>query len=102
MATVAQQPSSARRLLDVRFDAAIDAAIAGKPLYPNGAEFVAADMPGLGRVLAECARRRSTVVLIYGDGEERIIAPLPEPGRWQSVVRAVRRVAGRVRAVLRA
>lgn len=75
MATVSKKkrtPGSVRA--SERFDAAIDDAIEERPdRYPNGAEFVGADLPGLGRVLAANAREGRSVVLVYPDGAERII-----------------------------
>ena len=67
-------------LASKRFDAAIDDAIEERPeRYPNGSTFVGADMPGLGRALAENAREGRTVVLVYPDGAERIIEPREPP-----------------------
>jgi hypothetical protein len=58
-----------------RFRLAIDLAVEGKSPYPNEAAFIAADLPNLGAVLAEHARERRPVVLVYPDGEERILMP---------------------------
>jgi hypothetical protein len=59
-----------------RFDAAIEDAIAERPArYPNGAAFVGADLPGLGKILAENAREDRAVVLVYPDGAEWIVEP---------------------------
>jgi hypothetical protein len=52
-------------------DRAIAAAMEGRPLYPEGTEFVPADLPGLGRVLERCARERRPVVLVHADGREQ-------------------------------
>ena len=63
-------------LASERFDAAVEDGIAGRPArYPNGAAFVGADLPGLGEILARDAREERAVVLVYPDGEERIIEP---------------------------
>lgn len=58
-----------------RFTLATELAIEGKSPYPNGAAFVASDLPGLGDLLARYARERRAVVLVYPDGEERILTP---------------------------
>lgn len=59
-----------------RFDAAIADGVAERPaLYPNGAAFVGADLPGLGEILARNAREDRAVVLVYPDGREWIVEP---------------------------
>lgn len=68
-------------LASKRFDAAIEDAIEERPeRYPNGAEFVGTDLPGLGKVIAENALEGRTVVLVYPDGAERIIESREPPG----------------------
>jgi hypothetical protein len=63
-------------LASQRFDAAIEDGIAERPArYPFGATFVGADLPGLGAILANKARAGRAVVLVYHDGEERVIEP---------------------------
>ncbi len=63
-------------LASQRFDAAIEDGIAERPArYPLGATFVGADLPGLGAILAKKAREGGAVVLVYPDGEERVIEP---------------------------
>jgi len=47
--------------------------VEGKSPYPNEAAFLAADLPDLGAVLAGYAKERRPVVLVYPDGEERIL-----------------------------
>lgn len=71
-----------------RMDAAIAAATAGAPIYPNGTAFVAADMPQLGSVLARHAREYRPVVLVYRDGSERLLTPTAETGSFQELTRA--------------
>lgn len=63
-------------LASQRMDEAIERAIAGSPIYPNGTVFVGADMAGLGDALARHARERKPVLLVFPDGEERLIGPL--------------------------
>ncbi len=63
-------------LASERFDAAIEDGIAERPArYPNGAVFVGADLPGLGEIFARDVREERAIVLVYPDGEERIIEP---------------------------
>ncbi|MHB1837869.1 MAG: hypothetical protein ACYCXW_23230, partial [Solirubrobacteraceae bacterium] len=50
-------------------------AVEGKSPYPNEAAFVASDLPNLGSVLAEYAKEHRPVVLVYPDGEERVLMP---------------------------
>ncbi|HUN78346.1 MAG TPA: hypothetical protein VMU32_05460 [Solirubrobacteraceae bacterium] len=75
MATVGDSTRTPGSVLaSQRMDAAIEDVIAERPArYPNGAAFVGADMPGLGKILARRAREGRAVVLVYPDGEERII-----------------------------
>jgi hypothetical protein len=77
MATVSKNTRTPGSILaSERFDAAIEDGIAGRPArYPKGAAFVGADLPGLGDILARDAREERAVVLVYPDGEERIIEP---------------------------
>jgi hypothetical protein len=63
-------------LASQRFDAAIEDALVDRPArYPNGAAFIGGDLPNLGAILAEEARERRAVVLVYPDGEEWVIEP---------------------------
>jgi hypothetical protein len=75
MATVTDKTRTPGSVLaSRRFDAAIEDAIAERPSrYPNGAAFVGADLPGLGKILAVNARDGRAVVLVYPDGEELIV-----------------------------
>lgn len=77
MATVSKNIRTPGSILaSQRFDAAIEDGIAERPArYPNGASFVGADLPGLGEILARDALEERAVVLVYPDGEERIIEP---------------------------
>ncbi len=81
MATISSKKRTPGSVLaSERFDAAIDEAIEGRPdRYPNGSEFVGADVPWLGKVIAESAREGRPVVLVYPDGAERIIEPREPP-----------------------
>jgi hypothetical protein len=57
-----------------RFDAAIEDGIAERPArYPNRACFVGADLPDLGKILAQNAREGRAVVIVLPDGEEWIV-----------------------------
>ncbi len=75
MAELANPSTAAAALAAQRFELAIELAIDGKSPYPNGAAFVASDMPGFGETLARYARERIPVVIVYPDGEERILTP---------------------------
>jgi len=75
MAALDTSPSAAGEFAAERFRLAIDLAIEGKSPYPNEAAFVASDLPNLGAILAEYAKERRPVVLVYPDGEERILTP---------------------------
>lgn len=67
----------ASELAAERFRLATELAVEGRSPYPEGAAFVGADLAGLGAIVARHARERRTVVLVYPDGEERILAPGP-------------------------
>ncbi len=75
MAELANPSTAAAALAAQRFELAIELALDGKSPYPNGAAFVASDMPGFGETLARYARERIPVVIVYSDGEERILTP---------------------------
>lgn len=75
MATLDRSESAAGALTAERFRLATDLAVEGRSPYPDGAAFVAADLPNLGDVLADYARERRPVVLVYADGEERMLLP---------------------------
>jgi len=73
MATLDRSQSEAAQFAAERFRLAVDLAVEGKSPYPNEAAFLAADLPNLGVILAEYAKERRPVVLVYPDGEERIL-----------------------------
>ncbi|MGH2845852.1 MAG: hypothetical protein ACRDL0_07510 [Thermoleophilaceae bacterium] len=75
MAGLEDKRSVASELAAERFRLATELAVAGRSPYPDGAAFVASDMPDLGAIVARHARERRPVVLIYPDGEERVLAP---------------------------
>ncbi len=77
MATISKDARTPGSILaSQRFDAAIEDGIAERAArYPHGAAFVGADLPGLGEILARNAREDRAVVLVYPDGEERIVEP---------------------------
>ncbi len=65
--------STAAQFAAERFRLAVDLAVEGKSPYPNEAAFLAADLLNLGANMAEYAKERRSVVLVYPDGEERIL-----------------------------
>lgn len=75
MATLNRSPSAAGDFAAERFRLAIDLAVEGRSPYPAEAAFVASDLTDLGAILAEYAKERRPVVLVYPDGEERILTP---------------------------
>ena len=75
MATLDRSQSAAGELTAERFRLATDLAVEGNSPDPDGAAFVAADLPNLGDVLAQYAKERRPVVLVYADGEERVLLP---------------------------
>jgi len=75
MATLNESQSTAWQFAAERFRLATDLAVEGKSPYPNEAAFVASDLPNLGAILAEYAKERRPVVLVYPDGEERVLIP---------------------------
>jgi hypothetical protein len=56
-------------------DEAIDADIAGRKLYPDGAMFINAEMPGAGKAIAEAAAEGRVVVLCSEDGSRQVLHP---------------------------
>lgn len=69
MAELANPPTAAAALAAQRFELAVE----GKSPYPDGAAFLASDLPGFGETLARYARERIPVVIVYPDGEERVL-----------------------------
>lgn len=67
--------SSAAAFAAQRFQLATDLAVEGRSPYPNGAAFVPADLPNLGEAVAGYARERRPVVIVYADGDERVLVP---------------------------
>lgn len=60
-------------------DRAIEDNIAGRPTYPTGTVFIAADHDGLNEAVARRARNNTPIVIVYPDGEERFLVPTPRP-----------------------
>lgn len=87
--------TAAADLAAERFRVATDLALEGRSPYPNGAAFVAADMPRLGEVLAGYAREHRPVVLVYPDGEERFLMSLHPPARWRTAIDSLFKRLGR-------
>jgi hypothetical protein len=75
MATLDRSESAAGELTAERFRLATELAVEGRSPYPDGAAFVASDLPNLGEVVAGYARERRPVVIVYADGEERMLVP---------------------------
>jgi len=65
----------AGRLASARMDAAIQAAIDGEPIYPDRTVFVGSDHAKLGDVMRRRALERAPVLIVYPDGEERLLLP---------------------------
>ena len=84
--------SATARLTSERMDAAFAADMNGCPMYPNGTAFVAADVDGIGEILLRNARDREPTVIVYPDGEERLLVPTP----WLDSRRSAR-IRGRLR-----
>jgi hypothetical protein len=68
------------RPVDVVMDRAIEDDIAGRPSYPSGTVFMASDLASFGERIAERARDKRPIVIVYPDGEERFLVPMPRPG----------------------
>ncbi len=79
MATLDRSQSAASELAVERFRLATELAIEGRSPYPDGAAFLAADLPNLGEVLGRYARERRPAVLVYPDGEERVLTSDQNP-----------------------
>jgi hypothetical protein len=75
MGKVTPAPTPGAVLAGERLDAAIESAVAGHLLYPSGTSFVGADVAWLGETVARCARKRTPVLIVYPDGEERLLLP---------------------------
>lgn len=59
----------------IAMDEAIDASLEGRELFPNGAMFINADEPYIGRAIAVAAGEQRPVVLCYGDGTRHVLHP---------------------------
>lgn len=67
------------------------AAIEGRDDYPDGATFVGADEPRAWAAVQRSVREGKVVVLVFPDGEERIIRPARRSGsRARTAARALR------------
>jgi hypothetical protein len=67
-----------------RMDAAIAAAIAGEPTFPDGTVFVPADLPRLGDALRCHVDEGVPIALVFADGDVRMLnlpghRPRPNP-----------------------
>jgi hypothetical protein len=65
MAELANPRTAAAASAAQRFELAIELGIDGRSPYPNGAAFLASDLPGFGETLARYARERTPVVIVY-------------------------------------
>lgn len=65
--------------------------------YPDGATFIAADLPDFGRVLHRAILEREPIVVVYPDGRERVVQAYSPRGR-ASVSAFVRRHLRRPRS----
>jgi hypothetical protein len=74
MARLENQRTVATELAAERFRLATELAVEAEA-RPEGAAFVAADLAELGSIVARHARERRPVVLVYPDGDERILTP---------------------------
>jgi hypothetical protein len=98
MATVATPLPPTSELAVERLHEAIDADLSGVERYPDGAEFIAADLLGAGALIASAARELRPVVLVYPDGDERLLLAVRKPMRMRHVLEAgVRTVRRRLR-----
>ncbi len=75
MATVGRSKSAAAEFAAERFRLATDLAVEGRSPYPNGAAFLASDLANFGETVARYARERRPIVVVYPDGDERILTP---------------------------
>lgn len=96
MATLDKNRSVAQELAAERFRLAIDLAIEGRSPYPNGAAFLAADQPELGAWMADYAREHRPVVLVYPDGDERVLLALTPASRWRALLEDMFKGLGRL------
>ena len=60
---------------DIAFMEAIEAGIAERNVYPDGATFIDADHPSAGKAIASAAREGRVVVLCSQDGTREILHP---------------------------
>lgn len=91
MAAVDTTRTPAGELAGERLDTAVGMSIRGEPSsYPSGAAFVPADLHGLGEVLSRYARERRPVVLVYPDGDERLLVAVDPEGLGDAVAGVVR------------
>ncbi len=96
MATLDNTRSVTQELAAERFRLAIELAIEGRSPYPDGAAFLAADQPGLGAWMADYAREHRPVVLVYPDGDERVLLALPATSRWRALLEDTFKGLGRL------
>jgi hypothetical protein len=58
-------------------DAAIEASIDGRQLFPDGAVFINGDEPQIGRAIASAVEENRAVVLCFADGRRHVLQPVP-------------------------
>lgn len=66
--------------------------------YPDGAVFIAADLPNFGRVMSRALLEGDPIVVIYPDGRERLVRP--RSPRGASVMALIRATLERARRPL--
>jgi hypothetical protein len=73
MAQQLKQTDDTRSPASRAMDRAIDAAIAGDPIYPDGAAFINGDDPAAGSAIRRALDEGRHVVLAYADGTTRLL-----------------------------
>ncbi len=61
-------------------DEAIEASIAGQRLFPDGAMFISAEEPQIGRAIAVAVDENRPVVLCFADGRRYVLQPASPAG----------------------
>ncbi|HEY5287068.1 MAG TPA: hypothetical protein VIJ50_08185 [Solirubrobacteraceae bacterium] len=72
MSDRASQRSAAARATDERF---LKAVTGEDRRYPNGSEFVASSVEGLGQIVSRNLGERRTTVIVHDDGSDVVIEP---------------------------
>lgn len=87
---------------DLAFKRVAELAVSDQDVYPDGAVFLAADIPDFGRIIYRELLEGSAIVVIYPDGRERLVEPrdprretLARAERAGHALRSIRRFFGR-------